>query len=262
VTDKLVAERQAAADAFVAALGRYVDGELADLQQPTDRFVSALSGFTSDAAIASVLHAAAAMVERYWDTASRGDRGAAVAKAMAKPLLDVVLRRLFDAQTPFDRQGELIAAEKVVDELEGRAEDARAALERAVEAGDIESVLSMRAEVEVTIPGRLAQAVEELLKLQLAADQAKLGPARAVRESHAAKVSAAAKAKDDAVELLHRCVQELADAQTSAEITAGTEADVRASIARRTAELQGHRERHARSQQDRIRKLAGLTPAA
>lgn len=261
MTDDLTGARQAAADGFIDAVRRYVTDGPVDLQGPADRLVDALDGHATDADVAAVLNCAGAVVAKYWQHLGyRQDGGQRVVLAITQAHIDMLDKALFVAMNGFDRQRELVAAEQAVLGLEAEAVAARADLEHAVAAGDLEKVLALRGVSEVTLPGRLGEAQGRLLALRVEAARAQLDAAVSVRRRRTDRVAKAEKARDDAAALLQQRVQQVAAEQEDERRAAGNEHAARSRIAAGSAELEEHRRTHHEAQQSRIRQLAGLAP--
>nr|WP_221382777.1 hypothetical protein [Actinoplanes polyasparticus] len=253
------ATAETCADALLAALRQYTaTGSPVDLVGPADALVAAVRGTATDEAIAVVIDSVTAVVSRFWQALTTGRADRQYAEAITATNLQQLKNALFGLLNPFDQQEDLLAAERAVAELEAASGNARSRLEAAVDAQDLQAVMELRIDAEVTLPGQLAQARTRLMELQLAAAEHQLTSSGAVKARADRKAEAAVKTRDAAAEALRLAVAELATAEAERENARNTQASVRAEVDRRRAALKVHAEDHDREQRDRIRKLAGL----
>jgi hypothetical protein len=246
---------RAAADHYIDQLRRLTHGEDIDHDAAARDLAAALDGHATSASIAGIVAAGNATIEYYklWT-----HRGAADAARMATLRLQNVYTAVDAALAPFDQADDLAAAEADLARIEAEAAQAMHDLEAAVTAVDVAKVMQLRGEVEVGYPGRIGEARQRLLRLQVAEAEAAL--AAAGTRLHRAEATVAEENAE-----VQRILAELEAArtkQTTAEQAAAYARGSRNALTERrstlAAQLRDLSATHERDQQNRLRRIAGL----
>jgi hypothetical protein len=253
--------REVAARIRTAATSARADVDIDDLEATITAVFDAYKPGTASSGLASVR----AIVADYTARARVGVEHGYLNDVTA----NVFVFRLDSAQVDFDAalveftaQDALDAANAALAELIVEREAKIAELEDAVNAADLALVMALRPVVEVDLPGRIGDAHQVVLDLQVQrADAERAIPAQrrtaaTVALEHATKAVAAAQEALDAATLA--AVAAAGEQQRADKAAALVEARYQQAITTRD----DHKHRHALEQRDRLRVLAGLPTIA
>jgi len=162
------------------------------------------------------------------------------------------------ALAAFDRRDELVAASEQLDRARAAFDEGRADLEAAVNAGDVERVMALRSEVEITRQAAVAEA-------ELAVADLKILQAQAIARRRHDKADGLKQATAEAEDTRSAARAALAEAEARAQRLRDESARAAAAVSdaesRVTAMIESRDERKQRADDDRVtrlRRLAGL----
>lgn len=244
----VVEELVAAIDERLATAphGLHVDDLLAQMQKRLGREVPALE-------------AAARRLVTSYDTIARAQgytqQVANVVRSQAGDLLQIADQEFVE----FVQASELAAAEAEVERIELASRDAMAALQAAVESADVDEVLRLRPQVEIVLPQQSETAKVTLLELQITRAQHAAARSRRRKQAAERNVASAEQTRAKAAALLQRAEDDLLAAQLAARVAESAATGVERETSRLAAARDEAAAKAARTQQERVRRLAGLT---
>lgn len=257
-----VADRYAAAEAAADRFVELFDREFRKDDADPDALADALQLVVEVLAVVAPRSSCEAVVVVV-ETALRryGERHRAepeASRAEAHGQMPHICAALDRALARFDRQSELEAATAEVADLDQQYHQTIAALERAVADADVPTVMKLRGDAEVGLPGRLGAARIRLLELQIAQAEAQRSKAPERTRAFAEAVDRAKEEHEEAVRQVERARAAFYGAGHRRDTAKRLAAEAEARGVRLRVEHEALVASHEQDQQRRLRRLAGL----
>ncbi|MGI8881051.1 MAG: hypothetical protein ACR2KJ_11215 [Jatrophihabitans sp.] len=250
--------KQRAVNAYLAALSQILGGAtdvgLADLEENLTR--AAAGSPLVEAEVAECIRTGRKQLANV--TAMRANERDRIATAAAGAAITTLTAELHCALVEFEGQSDLDLAASAAVKADATYDSVLAQLEKAVERADIDKVMRLRGEVEVTLPQKVAEARLRHLELQV-------GRAEAQRDSLEPRTEQAIRAQRVALKAIEAAKQALDQAverhtQQRVEVAQADDQVRRANavLADREQQLEEMRATHKAESSKRLRRLAGL----
>jgi hypothetical protein len=232
-----------------------------DLDAAADELQRALKAQASTAEVERATSDARAVVDRVMATANQGAGFSEMIRRALRQQLAGVRLSLDELACQSGSRAKLTAAEKALAVAEAELSASRVEMNDAIERGDVQAVLALREELELSLPAKVAAARVEVLDHRLAVAEAAAMIPAARTEAAARRLTACESDVEVAKEALARAQAALLTAQRGVILPSSAVGKATATVEQLSAERNRAAQAAELDQKARLRALAGLPPA-